>query len=294
MIPCAGPRGREGLVIDPQARIEILEDVGEVEEGDSRPRGNRKGHAAKCFTANIMAMISIASKTLKRIRRWWRRRGDVPVRLKTAAIKLANRDIADQPVWVGRNGRLERENGATLQLGGELIIGNLKRSRKKKGKGSPRTIGPVTYAPATLRMLRNSHLETQGWVHMSPGTNIVIGPRATLRIAGSVYFSGGTLLCSESIEIGAMTAIAWDASISDSDMHPIVVDGEEMPHTAPIKIGNHVWVGNGVRILKGVTIGDGAILAAGSIVTKDVEPRTLVGGVPARVLRKNVDWAPWW
>lgn len=241
-------------------------------------------------------MTSIPSKTLKRIKGWWTRQGDVPARLKTAAIKRSNRDLADQPVWIGRNGRIELEDGATMQLGGDLVIGDLKRSsskkkrKRKKGQGSPKTIGPVTFVPATLRMFRNSHLETQGWVHMAPGTSIVIGPGATLRIAGSVFFSGGTVLCSGLIEIGEMTGVAWDVNISDSDMHPIVVDGEEMPRTEPIRIGDHVWVGSGVRILKGVTVGDGAVLAAGSIVTKDVEPRTLVGGVPARVLRKNVDW----
>ena len=193
---------------------------------------------------------------------------------------------------------MEREDGATLQLGGDLIIGNVKRrvnkGKKKKGEGKPKTIGPVTLAPATLRMFKNSRLETKGWVHMSPGTSIVIGPGATLRLGGSVYFSGGTVLCSRSIEIGEGTGIAWDVNISDSDMHPVIVDGVEMPAVDPIRIGDHVWVGNGVRILKGVTIGEGAILAAGSVVTKDVDPRTLVGGVPARVLRKNVDWVPWW
>ena len=218
------------------------------------------------------------------------------MRVKTAAIKLAHRDIADQPVWIGRNGRLVREGSATLKLGGELVIGDIKpsSSRKKKkrtGTGRGKTIGPVPSVPATLRMFKNSRLETRGWVHMSPGTTIVIGPGATLRIAGSVFFSGGTVLCSESIEIGEATGIAWDVNISDSDMHPVVVDGEAMPQCAPIRIGDHVWVGNGVRILKGVTVGDGAILAAGAVITKDVEPRTLVGGVPARVLRKNVDWA---
>lgn len=217
------------------------------------------------------------------------------MRVKTAAIKLAHRDIADQPVWVGRNGRLVRDASATLELGGDLVIGDLKQSsgkkKKRTGTGRGKTIGPVTSAPATLRMFKNSRLETRGWVHMSPGTNVVIGPGATLRIAGSVFFSGGTVLCSGLIEIGEATGIAWDVNISDSDMHPVVVDGEPMPHCQPIRIGDHVWVGNGVRILKGVTVGDGAILAAGAIVTKDVEPRTLVGGVPARVLRKNVDWA---
>jgi acetyltransferase-like isoleucine patch superfamily enzyme len=247
-----------------------------------------------------MAMTSIPSKTLKRLERKWRRRGDVPVRLKTAAIKFANRDIADQPVWVGRNGRLDLGNGATLQLGGDLVIGDLKpprgkkkrrrRKKKKEGKAIPITIGPPATAPATLRMFKNSRLETQGWVHMAPGTSIVIGPGATLRIAGSVFFSGGTVLCSGLIEIGEMTGIAWDANISDSDMHPVVIEGEALPKTLPIKIGDHVWIGSGARILKGVTIGDGVIIAAGSIVTKDIEPHTLIGGIPARVIRKNVDW----
>jgi acetyltransferase-like isoleucine patch superfamily enzyme len=210
-------------------------------------------------------------------------------------MKLANRDIADQPVWIGRNGRFDREKGATLHLGGDLIIGELKRShrkdkKKKAGKGVPRTIGPPARTPAILRMFRNSHLETRGWVHMAPGTSIVIGPGATLRIAGSVFFSGGTVLCSGLIEIGEGTGIAWDANITDSDMHPVVIEGEPLAKTQPIKIGDHVWVGSGVRILKGVTIGDGVIIAAGSIVTKDVEPHCLVAGVPARVIRKNVDW----
>lgn len=43
-------------------------------------------------------------------------------------------------------------------------------------------------------------------------------------------------------------------------------------------------------ILKGVTIGDGAVIAAGAVVTHDVPPHTLVGGVPANILRSNIEW----
>lgn len=50
-------------------------------------------------------------------------------------------------------------------------------------------------------------------------------------------------------------------------------------------IGNDVWVGRNVVVLKGTNIGDGAIVAAGAVVTKDVPPYAIVGGVPARVLR---------
>ena len=53
----------------------------------------------------------------------------------------------------------------------------------------------------------------------------------------------------------------------------------------PIVIGNDVWIGAGVIILPGVHIGDGAILAAGAVVTKDVEPYAIVGGVPAKVIK---------
>ena len=53
----------------------------------------------------------------------------------------------------------------------------------------------------------------------------------------------------------------------------------------PVEIGNDVWIGANVIILPGVKIGDGAILAAGAVVTKDVEPYAIVGGVPAKIIK---------
>lgn len=57
-------------------------------------------------------------------------------------------------------------------------------------------------------------------------------------------------------------------------------------HPAPIRIGNGVWIGANATVLPGVTIGDGAVVAAGAVVTRDVPPLTVVGGVPARVIKK--------
>ena len=57
--------------------------------------------------------------------------------------------------------------------------------------------------------------------------------------------------------------------------------------TKPIKIGSCVWIATGAMILPGVTIGDGAVVAAGAVVTKDVEPWTVVGGNPARFIKKR-------
>jgi acetyltransferase-like isoleucine patch superfamily enzyme len=52
-----------------------------------------------------------------------------------------------------------------------------------------------------------------------------------------------------------------------------------------IQIGNDVWIGNDVKIMDGVLIGDGAIIGTGAVVTKDVEPYSIVGGIPARLIR---------
>ncbi|KAK9667490.1 hypothetical protein K7432_017799 [Basidiobolus ranarum] len=60
--------------------------------------------------------------------------------------------------------------------------------------------------------------------------------------------------------------------------------GPEMAY--PVKIGNDVWVGGGTIICPGVTVGDGVTIAAGSVVTKDVPPYVLVGGVPAKIIKE--------
>lgn len=61
------------------------------------------------------------------------------------------------------------------------------------------------------------------------------------------------------------------------------------PCTKPVTIGNDVWIGHGAFIKGGVAIGDGAVVAAHAVVTKDVPPYAIVGGVPARVIRFRFD-----
>ncbi|CCZ22449.1 acetyltransferase (Isoleucine patch superfamily) [Acetobacter sp. CAG:977] len=62
-------------------------------------------------------------------------------------------------------------------------------------------------------------------------------------------------------------------------------------HTTPAEIGNDVWIGQNAVIMDGVKIGDGAIIAAGAVVTKDVAPYAIVGGVPAKLIRYRFDEA---
>lgn len=68
-----------------------------------------------------------------------------------------------------------------------------------------------------------------------------------------------------------------------------ISDTQKFDDFAPIILGNDVWIGTNVTILDGVTIGDGAIIGANSVVTKDIAPFSIVGGVPAKEIKKRFD-----
>ncbi|MCW3083813.1 MAG: maa [Bacteroidetes bacterium] len=65
----------------------------------------------------------------------------------------------------------------------------------------------------------------------------------------------------------------------------VIVEKDLFNEYEPTYIGSDVWVGNGVSVIQGITIGNGAIVAAGAVVTKDVAPYSVVGGVPAKLIR---------
>lgn len=67
------------------------------------------------------------------------------------------------------------------------------------------------------------------------------------------------------------------------------MDGKAYPSKGNTVVGNDVWIGHEATIMPGVTIGDGAIIATKSVVTKDVEPYTIVGGNPAKMIKKRFD-----
>ena len=88
------------------------------------------------------------------------------------------------------------------------------------------------------------------------------------------------------ITIGTKVAISREAFICTAS-HDITKANRPLV-TAPITIGDGVWIGAQAIILPGVTIGEGAVVAAGAVVTKDVEPWAVVGGNPAKFIKKRV------
>ena len=142
--------------------------------------------------------------------------------------------------------------------------------------------------PTLFSMKANSRLIVHGSFSFYSNADISVNENAILEIGSGFVNHGARIHCFERVIIGDQVYIGDDVAIRDSDGHEIIGSGK--PMTMPIVIGNHVWIGAKVTILKGVTIGEGAIVAAGSVVSHDVPPRTLVGGVPAKVIRENVSW----
>jgi acetyltransferase-like isoleucine patch superfamily enzyme len=93
--------------------------------------------------------------------------------------------------------------------------------------------------------------------------------------------------CGHLVSIGNYVLIAWDVNVIEFDYH---APGGGSPIPKPIVIEDEVWVGARCIITKGVTVGRGAILAAGSVVTKDVAPYTLVAGNPAKPIKIVSSW----
>ncbi len=93
---------------------------------------------------------------------------------------------------------------------------------------------------------------------------------------------------SELIEIGNHVTISHRCIIASHMATSVDTPLQKVypPRSAPVRIEDGVWLCVGAIVLPGVTIGENAVVAAGAVVTRDVEPGTLVAGVPARLLRK--------
>lgn len=124
--------------------------------------------------------------------------------------------------------------------------------------------------------IRGSHLPVE--LATFPGAELVIGD-------GTSINSGASICALQSVVIGKNCLIGNYNLIMDTDFHE-VDNRNSIGKASPVKLGDNVWLGAHVTILKGVTIGDGAVVTAGSVVGLDVAPYTMVGGVPARLIRK--------
>ena len=138
----------------------------------------------------------------------------------------------------------------------------------------------------------DEHSQVDGSIHFDrENAKVSIGRRS---------FVSAMIVSAENIEIGDDVMIAWGTTIVDHNSHPISFSNRsedvinwlqgkknwEHVKMSPVKICDKVWIGFNSIILKGVTIGEGSVVGAGSVVTKDVPPWTIVAGNPARIIRE--------
>ena len=128
-----------------------------------------------------------------------------------------------------------------------------------------------------LYLYRDLHLETR--------------EEGVIRIGDGVVLSRGVhLVAFEGIEIGTGSMIGEYASLRDANHRfgPGIAPRHSGHDARAIRIGCNVWIGRGVTVLPGVHIGDGAVIGANAVVTHDVAPACVVGGVPAIPLQREV------
>lgn len=128
--------------------------------------------------------------------------------------------------------------------------------------------------------------------------NVIV--RDGCKVGNYSYCSRGTILFSGT-SIGKFCSIGYNVQVAPPE-HPVsfyttspnlyrcpelanLLNWPKGDFVSPVEIGNDVWIGSNAIILQGVKIGDGAVVAAGAVVTKDVDPYTIVGGVPARKIK---------
>jgi acetyltransferase-like isoleucine patch superfamily enzyme len=130
-------------------------------------------------------------------------------------------------------------------------------------------------------MLRSSNVQIRG-------SNCIV------QIGKGTTFGGVRIVNvgkNNNITIGENCLFADYIELWASDTHSIYdADGNFINMERPVKIENHVWVGSHVKILKGVTVGSGAVIGMNTLVTKNIDPKTLNIGIPSKCIKENISW----
>jgi acetyltransferase-like isoleucine patch superfamily enzyme len=182
------------------------------------------------------------------------------------------------PIFATWKSRVYARKGAQIKVGQRLYLGD-----------APTVLGDVSRGMAPIIELdEGATLDIRGKSIFGAGTKVLVGPGGTVTIGDRTFFDGDSrVICFNSVTIGERCGIAWEVTIMDAHWHRM---DDQNKTNEPVTIGDHVWIGAGAKIMAGVTVGDGAVIAAGAIVTNDVPARALVGGIPARVIREDVQW----
>lgn len=117
----------------------------------------------------------------------------------------------------------------------------------------------------------------------------------TIEIGSRTFIGNNThLACTEDgsmIKVGDHCMLSSCVQIRTGDSHSILdMDGNRINPAASVYIGDHCWLGQGCKVMKGVNLGNDSVVSTGAIVTKSFGNNVLVGGLPAKILKENINW----
>lgn len=133
---------------------------------------------------------------------------------------------------------------------------------------------PVLYRMLVRKMGRN--VTIMPFVYCLYGTNLEIGDNVFIN-TGAVLEDAGGIKIGDGTHIGCKTVIMTTDHKYEENLKTVTLK--------PVAIGKDVWIGANASILPGISIGDGAVIGAGAVVTSDVEPYSVVAGVPAKKIK---------
>ncbi len=155
---------------------------------------------------------------------------------------------------------------------------------------------PIIQKHRQSRITIGSDLSIRSWKSsnpLGPYRPAILSTRnagAELRLGDGVGMTGGTICAAQSIQIGNRVFIGANATIIDTDFHPIdPAVRRERPWdgaSEPIVIEDDAFIGMNAIVLRGVHIGQGAFIGAGSVVAANVPPYVICAGNPARIIRE--------
>jgi acetyltransferase-like isoleucine patch superfamily enzyme len=132
---------------------------------------------------------------------------------------------------------------------------------------------------------------SSNYVGLSKRCSVFVEEDAKLIIGNNSGFSGVSIYCAKAITIGDYVNCGGNVSIWDTDFHPLDFEARRVHDvskikSAPVVIGDDVFIGANTIVLKGVVIGNRAIIGAGSVVTTSIPEDEIWAGNPARFIKK--------
>lgn len=185
----------------------------------------------------------------------------------------------------------------------------------KNGVRNPQALLPTSSSKYSNFQLRLDN-PVKDKIYVRSGKECVIGgsiifesKEGEVSFGDRVSFGASRIICRSKVEFGSDIYVAWGTTFYDHDSHSldytsrledfrreyealeknlknrVLTKDWNVVKTKPIKVCDYAWIGMNALILKGVTIGEGAVVGAGSVVTRDVAPWTVVGGNPAKIIK---------